>query len=504
MAVTPSPDPSVRRREPSRGDTAAPGRAPVAASARAWVPLLAGGLLLALLYVLVPYGMLASTVYIVATVLPALAVAVAVWRRPRLFCPPAWAMVAGALALAASGHAIWYWLDLHGLDPFPSLADAFYLAIYPLFLAALWMLGRRSGPDDGAFSDALIVGISAAVLGWAVLIAPYVQDPELTTTQLVVSAAYPVADLILLPLILRLVFLQRTRVTAHLLLLLGMLAYLAADMLYAHGNSAGWYAPGGLTDTLWLVAYALFMAAVWHPSAAIEPRSHVSDAQLSGRRLVTLGVAAVVVPAVILLTAGSQVEIVRIAAIASILLFLLVIHRMAGLMKRAHRQAEVLEGLSMTDPLTGAANRRRLDRELAREMARAERTRTPLTLAFLDLDHFKHFNDTHGHSAGDALLQKLVSAWNGVLRPTDVLARIGGEEFVVVLPATGTRQCREALERLLDRVPYGQTCSAGIAAFRPGEAPEAFLARADQALYEAKKAGRNRAELADSGAVTET
>lgn len=112
-------------------------------------------------------------------------------------------------------------------------------------MSALWMLGRRSGHDEGALSDALIVGVAAAVPGWAFLIAPYLKEADLSLLELVVSAAYPVADLILLPLILRLIFLHRARVTAHFFLLLGMLAYLAADMLYAHGNSAGWYQPGG-------------------------------------------------------------------------------------------------------------------------------------------------------------------------------------------------------------------------------------------------------------------
>lgn len=229
------------------------------------------------------------------------------------------------------------------------------------------MLGRHGGDDEGAISDALIVGISAGVVGWALLIVPYVNDPSLTLVQLLVSAAYPVADLVLLPLVLRLVFLHRTREVAHRFLLVGMLAYLAADVLYAHGNSVGWYQPGGFTDALWLVAYALVVAAAWHPSARVEPGFHASRSELTGRRLVVLGAASVLMPGAILLSAGTDTEVVRVAAFGSILLFLLIMHRMAGLMKRAHRQAEILDNLSRTDPLTGAANRRYLDQELARE-----------------------------------------------------------------------------------------------------------------------------------------
>lgn len=458
-----------------------------------------GGLLLTLVYMVIPYGRLASAVYVATTALAAIAVALAVMRRPQPFRPAAWLLIACALWLAASGHAVWYWLDLRGLEPFPSLADAFYLAVYPLFMVALWTLGQRSGRDDGALSDALIVGVAAAVPGWALLIAPYLKDPDLTIVQLLVSAAYPVADLILLPLILRLVFLHRASVTAHLFLLLGMLAYLAADMLYAHGNSAGWYGPGGVTDALWLVAYTSFVVAVWHPSASVEPRSHASLAELSGRRLVVLGAASLLAPAVILLTAGVDVEVVRVAAIGSILLFLLVMHRMAGLMRETHRQADELENLSRTDPLTGAANRRHLNDELAREMSRAGRSHAPLTLAFMDLDHFKRFNDTYGHTAGDALLEELVAVWRPVLRNSDLLARIGGEEFVVLLPDTDTDEARRVVDRLRQRIPGRQTCSAGITGFRPGDTAEAFVARADRALYAAKRGGRNRVVLAGQG-----
>jgi len=468
----------------------------VSAAGDAWRWLLVGGLLLTLLYVVVPYGPLASAVYIAATVLAAVAVALAVKRRSQLFRPTAWLLIASALGLAASGHAIWFWLDLRGLEPFPSIADAFYLAIYPLFMAAPWMLGQRSGRDDGALSDALIVGIAAAVPGWALLIAPYLEAPDLTLLQLLVSTAYPVADLILLPLILRLVFLHRARITAHLFLLYGMLAYLAADMLYAHGNSAGWYEPGGITDGLWLVAYALIVTAIWHPSASVEPCPPISSAELSSQRLIVLGAASMMAPAVILLTAGVDVEVVRVAAICSILLFLLVMHRMAGLMRKTNRQAHELEKLSRTDPLTGAANRRHLGDELEREMSRAQRSGSPLTLAFMDLDYFKRFNDTYGHAAGDILLNELVGAWRPILRPADLLARIGGEEFVVLLPDTNIDEARQVVERMRQRTPREQTCSAGIAEFRPGDTAEAFLARADQAMYAAKHGGRDRVAFA--------
>lgn len=466
------------------------------ASGRRWQVLLGTGITLAALYVIVDYGAFASSVYVGVTATAAIAVGIAV-RRRQLYRPAAWTLLACGLALAATGHSIWYWLDLRGLEPFPSIADAFYLAVYPLFVVALWLLGRRRGEADGAVSDALILGTSATVLAWAVLIAPYLQDDSLTTGQLLVSAAYPVADLLLFPLLLHLVFAHTARMGAYLFLLLGMVAYLAADVLYAHGNATGWYDPGGMTDGAWLVAYVLFVAAAWHPTAAAEPPSVRSAPRLSGQRLVVLGAAAVLAPAVILMTAGTDVALVRIAAIASIVLFLLIMGRMAGLATQTRRQAEVLEELSLTDPLTGAANRRYLEHELDREISRAGRTSASLCLVFLDLDHFKRFNDDFGHRAGDELLQDLVAAWHEVLRPVDVLARYGGEEFVAVFSDVDLDGCRMVVERLRALVPHEQTCSAGVASFMRGDTAKDLIDRADRALYQAKHRGRNQVVVAE-------
>lgn len=473
-------------------------RKPVSAHGLAWGLFLVAGLLLTLTYILLPYGPLAGALYVLTSFLAATGIGGAVYWRSRLFCPSAWAWIAIGVGLAATGHVIWYWLDFHGLDPFPSLADVAYLAGYPAFMVALWMLGRHSAGDDHALSDALTVGVSAGVLGWAFLIAPWLQDPSLTGLQLVVSTAYPVADVILLTLALRFVFLHRTRILAHLFLLLGMLAYLSADVLYAHGNSAGWYTPGGVTDGLWLAAYTLFIAAVWHPSASLEPRSHASRADLSVRRVIVMGAAAVVVPAVSLFAVGSDGAIVRVAAIGSIVLFLLFMYRITVLLREVHLQADALERIARIDPLTGAANRRNLQEELEREMGRADRNGTPLALAFLDLDHFKRFNDTFGHSEGDALLRELVAAWRDEIRPADVLARFGGEEFVVVFPDTRLEESTVVVERLRAVVPRGQTCSAGIAVFHKGDTADGIVGRADQALYRAKNSGRDRVVLEDN------
>jgi len=158
--------------------------------------------------------------------------------------------------------------------------------------------------------------------------------------------------------------------------------------------------------------------------------------------------------------------------------------------------------LARTDALTGVANRRAWDDELPRELARAARSGEPLCVALLDLDHFKAYNDRHGHQAGDRLLKAAATAWQGRLRKTDLLARYGGEEFAVLLPDCGLANGMEIAERLRTAQPEG-TCSLGVAAWDGQEEATALVARADRALYAAKKAGRDRCLADHAPAVAE-
>jgi diguanylate cyclase (GGDEF)-like protein len=155
--------------------------------------------------------------------------------------------------------------------------------------------------------------------------------------------------------------------------------------------------------------------------------------------------------------------------------------------------------LARTDALTGVANRRAWDDELPVELARATRYRQPLTAALLDLDHFKAYNDRHGHQAGDRLLKAAAAAWQAKLRKTDLLARYGGEEFAVLLPDCGLGDAMEIAERLRTAQPEG-TCSIGVAAWDGQESAAELIARADLALYAAKAGGRDRCQAAPAPA----
>ena len=160
----------------------------------------------------------------------------------------------------------------------------------------------------------------------------------------------------------------------------------------------------------------------------------------------------------------------------------------------AIERADLLAGLSRiaeTDELTGLPNRRAWDETIRRAVGYASRTHRPLCVAVVDLDHFKAFNDEHGHLAGDRLLKSAAAAWRTALRQTDTLARYGGEEFGVALPSCSLSEAEVVLDRLRTLTPDDQTCSIGLTGWNPGETGAELVARADEALYDAKRNGRN-------------
>jgi diguanylate cyclase (GGDEF)-like protein/PAS domain S-box-containing protein len=148
--------------------------------------------------------------------------------------------------------------------------------------------------------------------------------------------------------------------------------------------------------------------------------------------------------------------------------------------------------MARRDALTGLPNRRALEEQLPQAMARARRRRSSLSVAILDIDHFKTYNDTYGHLGGDEVLRACAKAWDSALRAEDTIARFGGEEFLVLLPDTAPGEAGEIVERLRAKTPMGQSCSAGLACWDYGESIDELLGRADQALYLAKAGGRDQ------------
>ena len=223
------------------------------------------------------------------------------------------------------------------------------------------------------------------------------------------------------------------------------------------------------------------------------------------RRIALLYLIAIAIAYAILLAVEDQnAALARwVTTIGTIVLAAFLIDSLVGRVRRianesaaiARERAELMATLAevaRTDNLTGLANRRSWDESLARELARAKRERTPLTIGIVDLDRFKDYNDVHGHQAGDRVLKQLAAAWRQELRATDVLARYGGEEFALALPGCDLDDATGLIERLRAAMPAEQTASAGLAVWDGEETAEALFGRADRALYAAKEAGRDR------------
>src|SRR5713226_1632768 len=180
------------------------------------------------------------------------------------------------------------------------------------------------------------------------------------------------------------------------------------------------------------------------------------------------------------------------------------------LIKRLRRQlaekqghSDLLRNLAMIDPLTGLYNRRFAEQRLAAEVARSERKGHPLTILTLDLNSFKQINDNYGHPAGDLVLQQFAARLNNVIRGGDLAVRLGGDEFLVLLPECTSQQLQLVLGRLgsLEVDWQGQhipiTFSAGWKQYELGERPEQMLARADEVLYDRKRASKKTQPPAD-------
>ena len=173
--------------------------------------------------------------------------------------------------------------------------------------------------------------------------------------------------------------------------------------------------------------------------------------------------------------------------------------------RRLRSSLEKSREKELRDPMTNLANRRFFETRLAQEVVEAEKTKAPMCLVLLDIDHFKVINDTHGHLVGDDVLRYFATILMANVKGRDLAARYGGEEFALILPARQADSARTLCKHIMHQLdksrlvlsqgkkPIGKlTASFGVATFRAGDDPEQLLTRADEKLYEAKKSGRNR------------
>jgi diguanylate cyclase (GGDEF)-like protein len=467
---------------------------------RAWTLCLAAALGTVAGYLLTPADTWTQTIYAELVGLGATGAIVAGVVRYRPAARAAWLWFAagqllnvlGTLAEAVIGRV------LHQ-ETWPSLADVLWLVLYPgLAIGLLLLIRRRSeGHDWSSLVDATTITTGLGLLSWVFVIRPIAADSSLSLLGRVVSIAYPVGDLLVLAMAARLLVGGGSRSLAFRLLAGALVLYLVGDATWAVLNYLGVEpgpAPVKLLQVTFLTAYVLVGAAGLHRSAReVGERATQRTLRLSPALLALLTLASLLAPAILAYQVwrGDVTDGVAIV-VGSMALFLLVVTRMAQLARQIERQARQLGQLTRVDELTGLPNRRAWSVELPAAMERARRDRVALSVAMLDLDHFKGFNDEYGHQAGDRLLKSVAAAWRARLRAVDQLARYGGEEFIVMLPGADLDLATSLLERLREVRPAGQTFSAGVATWDGTETSEELIARSNEALYQAKAAGRDR------------
>ncbi|MFJ6214912.1 GGDEF domain-containing protein [Streptomyces sp. NPDC092296] len=479
--------------------------APPGAGARGrpagWVLWLAAGTLGGCGYLALPAGPGADALYALLDLGCAAAVVVGVRvHRPAVRTP--WYLLAtGQLLLTCGDLGYRICVDVLHRAPVPSPAEVCYLGAYPMLAAAVHLLTRRRGPggDRGALLDGALLTSGLALLAWIYLIEPATADHPDGLLPRLLSPACPLADLVVLALVLRLLGRPGPRPTALRLLTASLVLLLLADAALAALTTAGRAVPRPL-ELGGPAAALLWTAAALHPSMrTLAGAPPGPEAALTRRRLTLLTGAALLAPAVLFAEGASgrcRIDWLAVS-IGSAVLFLLVLTRVSYLTAQVQGRADQLAALASSDGLTGIPNRRAWDGEVARQLAEAARTGAPVCVALLDLDRFKRFNDAHGHPAGDRLLRGAAAAWQRQLRPGDLLARYGGEEFGVLTVGLNATGAAALVDRLRRHTPLGQTLSAGVARWDGTETAQALLGRADRALYRAKRAGRDRVVVAD-------
>jgi diguanylate cyclase (GGDEF)-like protein len=395
-----------------------------------------------------------------------------------------------------------------GTEPFPSIADGPYLLGQVLVVLGV---ARLAAPIERGFYrpamiDAGLVAVAGMFLAWPTVLDSMGLD-QLDPLSALISLTYPLLDLVLIGVLAR-HFLHPGQKSASLLLLLGgVVAWLAADLIYADLSASGAYVSGMWLDAGWLVAYALVGAAALHPSMAevVSPKE-LHEATISNGRLVLLGLA-VSIPVVAFVLHGPPVHPIDgpVFALGAVALVVLVTFRMLGalhasrivLAERRVLEAE-LEHRATTDRLTGLANRFAIVDQLTGARERGE----PVGLVYLDLDDFKRINDAFGHPTGEEILREVGDRLRSIAADPRDVAHVGGDEFAIVVRDCGdVAQATDVAIRVMDAltplVPHGEHgfrihASIGVVwAESLVVSADEFLSRADIAMYQAKDRGGN-------------
>jgi diguanylate cyclase (GGDEF)-like protein len=468
----------------------------------AWQAWMVVGALAGVLYPVLSPTTVAPAVLYSAIGLTSVLVGVAGVRRHRPDNARAWYVFAAGQLTWVIGDVVY---TVNGmvfhLEAYPSWADVFYLAAYPLLAAGLAMLARGRGERDVAgLLDAGIIATGVALAYWVLMIDPITQDTSVPALARFISAAYPTADVLLFAVVARMLTGPLRRTPSGWLLIAGAALTFASDIFYTMVAAVSEYT-GGIVNAGFLFAYVCWAGAALHPSMRAQSAAAPARRHRRGR-LVILAAATLLAPAVLVaegLRHPSDVDWLAIT-VGAVVLIGLVVARMFGFVTELQAQSQQLGELALRDALTGLANRRCFEQRLADAMA----TGSP-QVALFDLNDFKSVNDRYGHAAGDRLLAAVAERLAGKLRGADLVARMGGDEFAVLVPdatpAEGDAIVQRLASALREPMVAGEHefligASIGVAGAENTGDPAEVLRRADIAMYAAKDNGEKHRRYA--------
>jgi two-component system cell cycle response regulator len=427
----------------------------------------------------------------------------------------AWRLIAIGLAFYLLGILLQSYYEIFaGSKPFPSLADPAYLMCYPFALAGLLRFPRTGGSQSQrrrTLVDCATVAIAGGAVLWYVVLGPTTLVAGATLPQTLVSVGAPVGDLMLI-VGLATVLLRRTVASSEIalrVLAAGLVFWVAADVVYSWMSLHSTYSGGDPVDALYMGALTLFLlggAAQRRPAPADDVVKAMGTWRASWLPWSGVALAFVLLGFSLRHVAFVAAGGLFISAAAVVVLVALRQFLAQRELLSTHRELELaheeLAALATTDPVTMLPNHRALVTAINDELSRSRRQGLGFALVFFDVDHFKLFNDSVGHAAGDTALRELGEVAASCLRGMDTVGRWGGEEFVVVLPETGADEAMVVTQRLRAAIAAHKfsvterphlTGSFGVAIYPDDGLTRAQLIdAADQAMYVAKRLGRNQ------------
>ena len=421
---------------PARAATAS-ARSPTARRARGagYRAYLGAGLVASVAILALPHGLLRDAAY--ETIGASAVVAILVGtRRNRPGIPVAWHLLAAGTAMWVLGDAIFSWYqDVQGLDPSLSLADALYLPAYGVIAAALLVMFARSSTrrSSTALIDSALVTAAAGLLWWVFVVGPTWSSAEGSTLTRLVTAAYPVGDILLFAVLVRVTWRRSGRTAAGTSLALAFVLLLAADALYDVSTFVPTIAARvDSLDTLWLASYVLWGAAALHPSmTALSDPVERPPAPVRAREVGGIAAVSLTGPCLIAweLATGRPLHLWA-AIVVGITMIGLVTLRIVHMVRDLQEHARRLDRLAGTDFVTGLMNRQRFAAHLGEVLA-APRTYAP-GLLLVDLERFTEINNVLGHQTGDAILRGVGDRLVEMAGDHGIVARLGGDTFAVL------------------------------------------------------------------------